>query len=136
MIAIRVKVTATQKSETVNIEDVDGQAQFIDLGDTQRLVYQEGCGGVNTLDISENEVLMNREHEWLTQIHFIQDEKAYARMVTEEGEIRFDINVIQLDIEPGKVYAKYELSDGDVLIDTHEFKLEWAKEEEAWLEIH
>ncbi len=136
MIPIRVKVTATQKSETVDIKDVDGQAQVIDLGHVQRIVYQEGCGGVNTLDIGENEILMNREHEWLTQIHFTQDEEAFARMVTEEGEIRFDINVVELNIHPGEVFIKYELPDGEELIDVHEYTLEWSKEEEAWLEIH
>lgn len=136
MITIKVKVTATQKSETVDIKDVDGHAQIMDFGDTRRIVYQEGCGGINTLDIGTNYIHMNREHEWLTQIYFSQDEKAMARMVTEEGEIRFGINVTKMDIMDDRLYVMYELLDGEALIDTHEFTLVWSKEEEAWLEIH
>ena len=136
MITIKVKVTATQKSETVDIQDTDGHAEFLDFGDTKRIVYQEGCGGINTLDIGEDYILMNRVHEWLTQIHFSQDENASARMVTEEGEIRFDIHVLELNIEEDQLYVQYELRDGDALIDVHTFKLVWSKEEEAWLEIH
>lgn len=136
MITIKVKVTASQKSETVDIKDTDGHAEFLDFGDVKRLVYQEGCGGVNTLDIGEDFIHMNRRHEWLTQIHFSQDENASARMVTEEGEIRFGINVLELEIESNRLYVLYELLDGESLIDVHTFKLNWSKEEEAWLEIH
>lgn len=136
MITIKVKVTATQKSETVNIKDTDGHAEYLDFGDTKRLVYQEGCGGINTLDIGEDYIHMNRKHEWITQIHFSQDENARARMVTEEGEINFEIKVLELEIEEDRLYVLYELLDGENLIDVHTFKLVWSKEEEAWLEIH
>lgn len=136
MIRIKVKVTAKQKSETVDIQDVDGRAQIIDLGDTRRIVYQEGCGGVNTLDVGENYIHMNRVHEWLTQIHFSQDDKAFARMVTEEGEIRFNVRVLELEILEDKLFVKYELLQGNELIDVHTFDLTWSKEAEAWLEIH
>ena|SRR5690554_2196506 len=125
-----------QKSETVDIKDVDGHAQIIDLGAIKRIVYQEGCGGINTLDIGENYIHMNRVHEWSTQIYFSQDENASAKMVTEEGELRFEINVLTLDIHENSIHVIYELLQAGELIDVHTYYIEWSKEEEAWLEIH
>ena len=136
MIKIKYKLTATQKSETVDIKDVDGFAQVISLGDSKRIIYQEGCGGVNTLDITDDQINLHRENEWVTEINFAKDDSAYARIITEEGEIRFDLNVLKLVVEDEHLEVIYELLQGNELIDTHHYTLTWLKEEEAWLEIH
>lgn len=79
---------------------------------------------------------MNRVHEWLTQAHFQRDGKSTAKIVTQEGEIQFGVNVLEMVIETFKIYIKYELMMDDDLIDTHHFTCVWSKEETAWLEIH
>ena len=136
MIDIKVKVTATQKSNSVDIKDVDGYATLHDLKTMRRLVYQEGCGAYTTLDFSKDQVLLKRENEWVTLAEFELNAKNIARIISVEGELRFDIQVVELEVLDTSIKIVYNLLQGEELIDVHTFKCVWTKEEEAWLEIH
>lgn len=136
MVPIKVKVIATHKSETVDIKDTDGMAQLIDLGGIRRLVYQEGCGAITTLDIGNSWVQFKRDNGWITQAIFSEVDESKLLVISEEGELRFDINVLQLETLDDRVIIHYELKQNYEVIDTHVFTCIWSKEEEIWLEIH
>lgn len=133
---IKVKVVATQVSNSVDIEDIDGFADLKDFDDYKRLVYQEGCGAFTTLDFGSNWVQMKRDNEWITQAQFSKEDGSHARIISSEGEIRFEVEVLELEVRDNSIYIKYELGQNGEFIDTHTFNCEWSKEDEAWLEIH
>ena len=136
VIEIRVKVTTTHTSDDVQIQSVDGHATLIDLGGIQRIIYQEEDGALTTLDVGESWVQFKRQSEWLTHAVFHEFDQNKLYVISEEGELRFDIKVLRLEINDQEVSIDYNLLQGNESVGTHQYTCKWTEEEESWLEIH
>lgn len=136
MIYIKVTLVAHQNSKDASVKTVDKAAQVLDFEQTVRIFYQDDAGGINTLDVGTNYIHMQRDHEWITQMIFTKGKGSSAKVISQEGELRFNINVVKLEIDSQRLYVKYQLLQDNALIDTHTYFVEWRKEEEAWQEIH
>ncbi len=135
MIVILVKVTATHTSNDEVIRHIDHQATFIDLGGINRIAYKEETGALMVLDISKGWVQFKREDTWTTHAIFHQQKPSKLYIVSEEGELRFDIEVISIERSTQGVSVDYVLLQGDVK-DIHRYECKWIKEESIWQGNH
>lgn len=124
------------KSQEVDITVIDNRATLIDLGGIKRIVYSEENGALMTLDVGDSWVQFKREEAWITHAVFHKLEPSKLYIISEEGELRFDIKVLNIATSPQKVIIEYELLQGTELIDTHLYAFEWTEEEESWLGAH
>ncbi len=130
-----IKVTATHTSKDEVIRHVDKQATFIDLGGIYRITYKEESGALMVLDISDSWVQFKREDTWTTHAIFHQHEPSKLYIVSEEGELRFDIEVSSIQRSTQGVVVDYVLLQADVE-DRHRYECEWIKEETTWQGNH
>jgi hypothetical protein len=130
-----IKVTATHTSKDEVIRHVDKQATFIDLGGIYRITYKEESGALMVLDISDSWVQFKREDTWTTHAIFHKHEPSKLYIVSEEGELRFDIEVSSIQRSTQGVVVDYVLLQADVE-DRHRYECEWIKEETTWQGNH
>lgn len=135
MIEIQVKVTAKHTSNDGVITHLDRQATFIDLGGIYRIVYKEETGAMMVLDISDSWIQFKRESTWTTHAIFHQQESSKLYIVSEEGELRFDVEVLHMEHNANRVVVEYVLLQ-DEFGDKHKYECEWIREETTWQGNH
>ncbi|MBK2402152.1 MULTISPECIES: DUF1934 family protein [Erysipelothrix] len=126
-ISIKTKVTITQKSRDESFHHTDTQADLINYGPYQRIMYDEEDAYV-ILDFTNDEVSFKRQGEWLTQGVFCKGEQTELLVSSAQGIIVFEVEVETLEIRSGLLYMRYHLKQAGSHVDTLEFECRWEPE--------
>lgn len=91
--------------------------------------YVEPDGAFVTLHVIEDEMSMKRMGSWTTLGSFVQDGASQLNVVSKEGTLTFNVDIIQFDRCASSIYVHYHLKQGEEIVDTHRFECSWETEE-------
>ena len=105
----------------------DTMATMISNDNYRRIVYQENDDVTVVLDITEHEMSLKRQGEWLTHGLFSPDSESFLLIRNELGSLKFEIQIENFEYDNNSVFIEYHLLEKDKKTTRHEFKCSWNR---------
>lgn len=118
-------ISVIQKSQDGTTKTVDQHAERLAMGATYRYSYMEKSGAHVLLDITGNQVALRRRDQGLTQAVFDLDNTTEMSVHSEHGIVKFDIEVLRLDIEETSLSIEYNMLHQGEILGQHKFNMNW-----------
>ena len=118
-------IKVTQKSQDGSIKTVDKHGERLEMGNALRYSYMEESGAHVLLDISDSVVSLRRRDQGLTLAVFDKNNTTEMSVHSEHGIVKFDIEVLRLDIEETSVSIEYNMLHQGEILGQHKFNMNW-----------
>ena len=99
-------------------------------------MYQESIDVGVILDITQEEMSLKRQGDWLTHGLFSPKGESYLILKNELGTMKFDVLVERFELKENSLYIKYHLLELKKKTSTHEYTYKWNRRDALWQQDH
>lgn len=114
----------------------DKNASIVLNDSYQRIVYQEKKDVDVILDITNQEMSLRRQGDWLTHGLFSPSGESFLIIKSELGTMKFDVLIESFELKENSLYIKYHLLEFAKKTSTHVYTCTWNRRDDLWQQDH
>lgn len=100
----------------------------VSSGEVHTIKYDENKDTSVVITVTEEEAFLERVGEVTTKIHFKENQKTRASIVTQVGELRMSVNTEEITLKHNNLMLGYSLMQENNVVSRFNMKVKWENE--------